>query len=338
MKILILAMLGLSSSTVMAELLDDAKLSVRNGALGKYVYRVVDDEGNAVSNALAHVWFSSYRRPQDKADWLLETDVNGMFVSEHRFNEKFSVGIDKHGYYHTHDAINYLVMTVLPVKEGKWQPYGETRTVVLKRMHNPHEMLGPEMPPQRKIRIYDKWLDFDLENGDFLPPMGNGRNADMLVRFKLKGQMPYDWSIKMDVSFTNHPCAGAYVLKKDVWSDMKSVYFADTNALYLTDFSFQYAREKGSRRPVVEKLGEDEYLVFRTRTKVDHDGRLISARYGKLYGPWNFEDAGGSQIQKVFLNKADNDANLEDAETARRARLSYRQRQELEWRRKNGLR
>ena len=124
--------------------------------------------------------------------------------------------------------------------------------------------------------------------------------------------MPYDWSIGMDVSFTNYPYAGAYLLKKDGWSDMKSVYQADTNAHYLTELSFHYTREKGNRHPIVEKLDKDEYLVFRTRTKVDCEGRLVSARYGKLYGPWHFEDAGGSQIHKVFLNEVDNDVNLED--------------------------
>ena len=302
-------------------------------------YRIIDDDGSPVSDVSCRGWIREFDAKDGGHSYFLKSDTNGLVTISGKCSVSFTAFFTKEGYYMTRfepcldeDGLGSAIF------DGKWQPYGETRTVMLKRILQPHEMYVPEMPPQRKIRIYDKWLDFDLENGDFLPPMGNGRNADMLVRFKLKGQMPYDWSIKMDVSFTNHPCAGAYVLKKDVWSDMKSVYFADTNALYLTDFSFQYAREKGSRRPVVEKLGEDEYLVFRTRTKVDHDGRLISARYGKLYGPWNFEDAGGSQIQKVFLNKADNDANLEDAETARRARLSYRQRQELEWRRKNGLR
>lgn len=300
----------------------DAESAIRNGAIGKYIYRVVDDEGTPVGNASAHVWFSSYGRPQDNANWVVKTDTNGMFSAEHRFNEAFNVGISKEGYYKTSDEINYLAMMALPVKDGKWQPYGETRTVVLKRILHPHEMLGPKRTPQRKRSIYDKWLDFDLEKGDFLPPVGNGSCSDMLVRFRLKGQMPEDWSVAMDVSFTNHPHAGAYRLKKDAWSDMKSAYCADTNAVYSPGFSFAYHHEKGVY-PFSEKLGKDEYMVFRTRTKVDREGRLISARYGKLYGPWDFEDAGGSRIYKVFLNARDNDVNLEDTwtiETAKKYR------------------
>ena len=211
-------------------------------------------------------------------------------------------------------------MTELPVKDGKWQPYGETRTVVLKQIRQPQDMLGVDCPPQRKIRIYDEWLGVDLAKGDFVPPVGNGCEPDMLVRFHLAGEMPYDWSIRMDVSFTNSPYAGAYRLKMDNWSDMKSVYQADTNATYLSELSFRYAREKGKRTPNMEKLGKDEYLVFRTRTKVDGGGKLLSARYGKLYGPWHFEDAGGFRIHKVFLNRNDNDVNLEDTWTIENAK------------------
>ena len=320
MKIQTLAMFSLASVNIYAAMTADGESALRNGALGRYVYRVVDDGGIPVSNASAHVWFRSYGRPQDKADWVVQTDTNGMFAAEHSFNEQFSVGIDKEGYYHTHVEINYLSMTELPVKDGKWQPYGETRTVVLKQIRQPQDMLGVDCPPQRKIRIYDEWLGVDLAKGDFVPPVGNGCEPDMLVRFHLAGEMPYDWSIRMDVSFTNSPYAGAYRLKMDNWSDMKSVYQADTNATYLSELSFRYAREKGKRTPNMEKLGKDEYLVFRTRTKVDGGGKLLSARYGKLYGPWHFEDGGGFRIHKVFLNRNDNDVNLEDTWTIENAK------------------
>ena len=258
MKIQTLAMFSLASVNIYAAMTADGESALRNGALGRYVYRVVDDGGIPVSNASAHVWFRSYGRPQDKADWVVQTDTNGMFAAEHSFNEQFSVGIDKEGYYHTHVEINYLSMTELPVKDGKWQPYGETRTVVLKQIRQPQDMLGVDCPPQRKIRIYDEWLGVDLAKGDFVPPVGNGCEPDMLVRFHLAGEMPYDWSIRMDVSFTNSPYAGAYRLKMDNWSDMKSVYQADTNATYLSELSFRYAREKGKRTPNMEKLGKDE--------------------------------------------------------------------------------
>ena len=191
------------SVAAMDSLMENA---IRHGAMAKIRYRVVDDEGAPVSNVVAHVWFSSYARHQDDAEWFVTTDTNGMFTVEHRTNESLDCGFDKEGYYHSSDQILFRKRKGVSVMvvDGKWQPYGETRTVVLKRVQKPQEMLGPDCPPQRKIKIYDKWLGFDLEKGDFLPPMGVGAEADMLVRFRLNGHMPDDWSIMMDVSFTNN--------------------------------------------------------------------------------------------------------------------------------------
>ena len=282
-------------------------------ALAQVRIKVVDQDGTVVPGARVWGGFTCGSRMNDYVLVDGQTDTNGVFVAHGNCNEFLRVDVTKDGYYQTEDKIFFWRTTADPkVKDGKWQPYDETRIVVLKRIQQPHDMIGTDRPPQRKIKIFDEWLGFDLGKGDFLPPVGDGRDADVLVRFRLSGKMPYDWSIGMDVSFTNYPYAGAYLLKKDGWSDMKSVYQADTNAHYLTELSFHYTREKGNRHPIVEKLDKDEYLVFRTRTKVDCEGRLVSARYGKLYGPWHFEDAGGSQIHKVFLNEVDNDVNLED--------------------------
>lgn len=113
----------------------DAEESIRNGAEAKYVYRVVDDEGAPVSNATAHVCFTSYGRPQDNANWEVQTDTNGIFSVRHVFNERFCLEIQKEGYYRTKEEIFYLGMKELPVKDGKWLPYGEERTIVLNKIH-----------------------------------------------------------------------------------------------------------------------------------------------------------------------------------------------------------
>ena len=79
----------------------EMRATLRNGAKGKYIYTVVNDAGQPVVGVCAHVWFTSYGRPQDKADWIVETDTNGMFTVEHRFNEKFSVVRELQGYWST---------------------------------------------------------------------------------------------------------------------------------------------------------------------------------------------------------------------------------------------
>ena len=246
-----------------------------------------------------------------------------MFTVEHRFNEKFSMGIDNEGFYHTHDEINYLAMSQLPVKDGKWQPYGEEHVAVLKRIRHPGRLVHAG-GGEGKIPVYGRWLGYDLEKLDWVPPFGYGRNSDVLLRFSEEVvHAQKSFMATMDVSFTNNPSAGFYVCKKDLRSDLKSVYEADTNIEYKTEQAFTLSR-KGRERTDTG-LKEDEYWVFRTRTKVDVNGKLISAHYGKLYGRWGFYR--GIQTGGVWFNPKPNDVNLEDEETARKSRIRLAQSQ-----------
>lgn len=278
----------------------------------KIQLKIVDQDGDPVENARIFGGFITGTRVNDYAMLEGVTDVGGSYVASGPCNEFLRYEITKEGYYATQEKVSFAdTKNHYQIVDGKWQPYGETRMVVLKGIKHPHAMLGPDRTPQRKRTTYDEWLAFDLEKADFLPPIGEGSSQDMLVRYHLEGVMPHDWSLTMEVSFENNPHAGAYRLKKDTWSDMNSSYDADTNATYQTNFTFRYSHRKGEY-PSMDMLKEDEYMVFRTRTKVDREGRLVSARYGKIYGPWLFADAGGFKISRVLMNSADNDLNLED--------------------------
>ena len=300
---------------VLAGVLEEGRLAIRDGALGKYTYRVVDDEGNVVPNARAHVWFKSYGRPQDKADWIVETDTNGMFTVEHRFNEKFSVGIEKEGYYHSHDEINYLTMSELPVKEGKWQPYGELRGVQLNRIKEPWAVkVFGEKSHRNHIPVNGEWIGFDFEIGDWTQPHGSGKYNDVLLRFKAdvrKRRMDYTYI--MEVSFTNNPYAGAYRMGKNRFSDLESLYQANTNFTYQTEFSFYTECIPG--KPVeLNYLDSNSYLVFRTRTRVDEAGNLVGAHYGKICGVWK-STSNEMLMSDGCFNLKENDPNIEGDQT-----------------------
>ena len=311
MKILTLAMYSLASVNIYAAMTADGESAFRNGALGRYVYRVVDDGGIPVSNASAHVWFRSYGRPQDKADWVVQTDTNGMFTAEHRFNEQFSVGLDKEGYYHTHVEINYLSMTELPVKDGKWQPYGETRTVVLKRIKNPYavKVFSGEQC-HRKIPVFEQWLPFDMEQSDWLAPYGKGKYGDVLLRFEKAGSGRVgDFAYSMEACFTNNPHAGFYCKPMDEFSDLKTDYHADTNANYSTRYRF-LIDVINKHPPKQIGCADNSYLVFRTRTRVDENGNLVGAHYGKYCEGWS-SDAKEMQFGSSCFNPVENDTNIE---------------------------
>lgn len=216
--------------------------AIRHGAMAKICYCVIDDEGCPVCNAVAHVWFSSYARHQDDADWLVTTDTNGMFTVEHRTNESLDCGFDKDGYYHSSDQILFRDRKDVPVKvkDGKWEPYGEMRTVVLKRIKNPWSAkVHTDEQRHRKIPAFDQWLPFDMEVSDWLAPYGNGVHNDVLLRFNKAGSGRVgDFAFTMDACFTNNPYAGFYSKPLDMFSDLRTDYCADTNADYCTDYRF----------------------------------------------------------------------------------------------------
>ena len=314
---------------------EELRNAYKYGAEAKLVYRVVNDKGVPVSNATAHVWFRSYGRKQDNADWYVQTDTNGMFVVAHRLNEKFSCSVYKDGYYQSRDERFYFDTEANTVKDGRWQPYGEVRTVVLKRIINPIPIRRSRHPWDFSIPAYDEWLGFDFERFAFVKPYGEGKVADVLMRFALFKPGDAEYHMSMELSFTNHPYAGAYLMKKDSCSEMAGVYEADTNAVFSPCFRYSHDRLPG-KRPIRTRLSSEEYLVFRTRTVLDDKGRLVSANYGKLYGELHFVGPRGLSLGQLDFNLKPNDTNLEDAETARKSRLGYKQQLEFERRRKAG--
>lgn len=315
-----MALLMLCSLVLPAVAMDRAmEDAIRHGAMAKISYRVIDDEGCPISNAVAHVWFSSYARHQDDADWLVTTDANGMFTVEHRTNESLDCGFDKEGYYHSSDQIMFRDRKdIFPaVKNGKWQPYGEKRTVVLKRIKNPIEINRHSKCGGLKIPDYNTWIGFDFERYSFVRPYGDGEVPDVLLRFSMDDSPARGYYSQMEVSFTNNPYAGAYRLKRDEKSEFQFSYTAKTNEQYNSVYVFRY--EHGLSKPPVElKLPKDEYLIFRTRTELDDEGNLKSAYYGRL-GAWDFVGPAGVVISNLAFNPTPNDTNLEDAETARRS-------------------
>jgi len=179
-----------------------------------------------------------------------------------------------------------------------------------------------------KVPVYEEWVGFDCEKFDFVSPHGKGSENDMLLRFTLENPTPDDYRMTMEVSFANNPHAGAYEMDRTRMSEFESVYHADTNAVYRQSFAYSFHQSPGKVPEYTEQLKSDKYLVFRTRTQVDAEGRLVSALYGKIYGDWNFVGPGGMNMAQFVFNTTPNDTNLEDEHTAEYSRKCQRQREE----------
>lgn len=297
-------------ASIMSVFADDALLSaIRNGAEVSIQYRVVDENGMSVSNATAHVWLMSYGRSADNVDYVVTTDLNGCFVARGMTNDRVICCVEKTGYYASREEV--LVRAegrAHPlVQDGKWQPYDENRTISFKTVREPTVLLH-SMDELHEIPAYNEWLGFDLEKSAWTPPFGSGIHKDVLMRFyrKVKNRQTDFWA-QMEVSFTNNPFGGVYCARKDRNSELESMHRADVVASYKP--SLDYSLSVGSFGKKSHMLGEDSYLVFRTRTATNEEGRLVSAHYGMIYGRWGFY--GGMRAKEVFFNPVPNDTNLE---------------------------
>ena len=90
-----------------------------------------------------------------------------------------------------------------------------------------------------------------------------------------------------------------------------SVYEADSNATYRTEFPFSsYCNYKDSADYGAVRVAEDdEYLVFRTRVVKDEKGNIVSANYGEIYGA--IRTVGFFGAKAIYFNPTPNDTNLE---------------------------
>lgn len=289
------------------------------GAEVKECFRVVDIEGMPVTNANIRCTFWMGGGSAGWQSTCGSTDTNGFCTITGVSRADMEYLVTKGGCYNSHGKIDYMATHSVPaVVDGKWQPYAELRTVVLKRIKKPTRMSASDGLTYYKYPPQGQWTGFDLYKRDWVYPKGSGDVPDVTIR--IDKEKTEDGYVKtMEVAFTNTPFAGAYEMTEDSYSDLKSMYEANTNALLPKVFKYTFKRGKrGSER---NELGEGKYLVFRTRTKVDAEGSLKSAHYGMIFGNWRFCEKGGMAIERIVFNPMPNDANLEDAEMSRRSCL-----------------
>lgn len=310
------------ASPIMAIGSTELEDAVADGAKMKMTLVVVDNDNNAVSNAWVQGGMYCDTGMSIGSDFGGYTDGRGRFTISGKTTGRIVYSITKEDYYQTfseYDLAQGNPGGKPEVKDGKWQPYGKEHAVMVKRIRSP--TAKPFGTGYIAVPEFGKWIGFDLERFDFCPPYGKGAHDDILVRYGYNRNRAADGGTyaSMEMTFTNNTYGGAYILKKDKWSDFQSCYTADTNNAFSVR-SFKYEMHRTLDKIFKEEgFPEDSYIVFRTRTKVDEKGRLVSAHYGKIYGGWHYPrylHFGGT-----LFNCVQNDANLEDEASAIRARL-----------------
>lgn len=308
----------------------------RHGAEAKIILRVIDQDGLPVADAKISGGFQTGGNINDNVPIRGITDINGEYIVQGKCTSRVRCGISKEGYYESEFLVKYPDEKVEKrVENGKWQPYGAVANITLKKIVKPCQLASDDGSCKKPPKL-GEWIGYDLELNQWVAPYGGGRFTDMLVRIHVDAVDDIsDFKTSMEVSFTNNQYAGAYKLSKDSYSEMHTVYNADTNAAYQSSFLFVHERHPIVRQnPIVyvegmkendTRLDDKSYLVFRTRTEVDEKGNLLSAHYGKIEGLWEF--FGSMRAASIQFNTTPNDTNLEDATTAEYSRMRQRQRE-----------
>ena len=313
MKTSLTAILFLMAQALYSEeVAETTKYARRHGARARIVLRCVDQDGQVVSNATVMSGVSLDGNPETTTQVNGKTDTNGCFVVYGKSNGELGYYCKRAGYYNTCETKHLDQFPGAFVSDGRWQPYGATNTVVLKRKVNPvamcvrpnREGLTPLVPPSR-----NEYIGFDLEKGDWVNPHGKGIHADLNVKYEYEaGRIPVlHYRGAVFFAFTNK-FDGAYVMKKDSFSVFGSGYQADTNAVYRQEIAFVYDRLSGTLKEN-SKFPASDYLVLRTRSKTDDKGNLLSANYAKIYGP--ISAGSGGIYMGFYFNPNENDPNLE---------------------------
>lgn len=324
MKKILMCAAALTASLAICDDVSDFAKALNVGAETKMTLRIVDADGAPVTDAEVEFGFWNNHSQGGFKNSFVRSDTNGECIVSGRCNGSCVWNVTKPGYYRSHSEWSLSDTSASPkVAGGKWQPYGEMKTIVLKKIVAPVDLSCLEYT-LIKCPAFDKWLGFDLGCFSWVKPYGKGSHSDVLVKLHEEGSGDTAFSASMELCFTNNPHAGAYVLRKDKDSEMKSVYHADTNATYKSRLVYSLSVDSIGRRNENE-LDEDSYLVLRTRTEVDKDGNLVSAHYGKIYGEWGFY--GGMRAKAIFFNPIPNDTNLEDSKTAERSLQRQQQRE-----------
>lgn len=283
---------------------------------------VVDDMGIPVSNATvrvgfstSHVLFGGGHSAHDKGGHAMsKTDTNG--VATVKFNctsSDFGWRVVADGYYqgdlhNEHFKFDEIIVPPCFVKVVLHE-HDKSGNEKLFRIKNPQPMYAHYPIERRKVPKTNGRYGFDLAEYDWLPPIGVGKVADFYL-VRAVGDLPdsgqYDFGrIEFDKD------CGFYVGKQTGCSEFPATYQANPNASFQTNILLKCIRHRASRDWVepLPVLGNDEYLVLRTRVMHDENGMIVSANYSRILGEFRANPSIYS-AESIF-NPIPNDTNLE---------------------------
>ena len=283
------------------------------GAKANIELHVVDDDGKPVPDANVEVFMGMNLR--NKGRWITgTTNTNGVFLVKGKTTgDEVEYYIKKDGYYRTFKKFTFAEMgKESNVVNGKWQPYGERETIVLREKRNPINIPTELLWNFKYTNQINLWIGYDIEKNDFVEPNGTGKVADFEVYFDWNGDwLPNYKGMSVKIRFTE-PYGGYYTSKSNNLSELRHPYYANPDLICLTSAYF-FEKKLDNEAFEQKKFDTNKCWIVRSRCKISPEGKLLESNYSVLYNivfTCTKEGTVGFCLTKTF-NPTPNDTNLE---------------------------
>ena len=278
---------------------------------------VTDSDGNPISNATVNVSYTSgHIILSDGKPHYYEsiTDVNGNATVKFNGNSSdVHWSVKKEGYYssgpHT-EVFKIDTVFIPPVYYNVIMIEHEKHvTTTLWKKVNPQPMYAHYPIERRKMPKKNGRYGFDLAEFDWLPPHGNGKEADFYVVRNYNTSTEEGTFMAGSLEFERG--CGYYVAQNNGCKEFQTAYHADTNAVFKSSMKILLEHRKGVHEydyplPLVNK---DTHLILRTRVKYDETGKMVSSHYSRILG--EFSVLPSISVSESIFNPVPNDSNLE---------------------------
>lgn len=273
----------------------------------KITARVVDENGGIIQGADVHISFEIAKKEGWGTDnFGMEgiSDSKGLFTGQADASSRIGITVLKEGYYTSRLLYEFPSRNKL---NNRWEPWNPTVEVILKKKHNPVPMYDNHRTSYNIPKL-DTPIGFDLEKEDWVAPYGKGMFSDFIINFNVVDRSYTNYECGFTLTFSN-PLDGIqeYFFNNGDQSYFKWPYEAPING---------YHREISKKKTMSPANGyrSDEKnnvnYLFRVRTKIDKNGNIIEAKYGKLIGEFGFVPNG--QITFRYMLNPDGTRNLEE--------------------------
>ena len=298
---------------------------------------VVDEDGVAIEEVDYWIWYSNPFAPNKEGyEFTGKTNAEGKLTTKAISPFGVLIRLQKEGFYSygTGVAEEY---------RSRPQPKEHEETIALRRILDPIPLHAKNNVVGRgeayPIPVKDEWIGFDFEQGDWLEPHGEGKQADILFRYQneFMGFLIKSYNsieerrdaIRNKFERLGEPfneevfrrVAGKWdgILEIAFPGEKEGIIEVDEEFILQSELHLPHkAPEEGylaTRSYSVDHKNrvrprKDMGFFLRTRVILDEDGEIKSANYAKIHGDFDFSPVGFIRFA-YYYNPIPNDRNLE---------------------------